>query len=123
MTLFSWLFLAHLLGDWVLQNDWMARNKQNALFTRAGLLHYLIYTATIAGLLAVSHWVTSPISTAAAGFFLLLTFLSHWVIDAKDLAGCWMRLMQQTPNPLVHTMVDQTFHLVLLAALTQLLLR
>lgn len=122
MTLFGWLVVAHLLGDWLLQNDWMARNKQQALFTYAGLSHYLVYTATIAVLLFVSHNVTAPLTASAALSFLLLTFLSHWIIDAKDLAACWMRLMQQTASPLVHVMVDQTLHLVLLALFTQMLL-
>ncbi len=41
MTLFTWLTLGHFVGDFVFQNDWMARNKQRAL--HAPWLHSLYY--------------------------------------------------------------------------------
>ena len=43
MTMFSWLLLGHLLGDWLLQNDWMAQGKRQGFFTLAGLIHFTIY--------------------------------------------------------------------------------
>ena len=30
MSLFDALFVAHLVGDWILQNDWQARNKSKS---------------------------------------------------------------------------------------------
>lgn len=45
MTLFETLLLAHIAGDWLLQNEWQAVNKsQNpwALLSHIGLYHSII---------------------------------------------------------------------------------
>jgi hypothetical protein len=120
MTLFSWLLIGHLVADWMLQNDWMARNKQRRWLSPAIMAHCAIYTL----ILVLSLWLAHPpnVTTPQYVVFALLIFLSHWLIDAGHLAAGWMRLLRQTPLHFVQLMVDQTLHLLVLVALVELLL-
>ncbi|MEZ4662007.1 MAG: DUF3307 domain-containing protein [Caldilineaceae bacterium] len=120
MNLFTWLFLGHLLGDWVLQNDWMAQNKQRALLNISCLVHCAIYTFT----LTLTLWLGRSASYTSAQFslFFVLTFISHYLIDATNAAGAWSQLFRQSKSVFVRIVVDQTFHLVVIAALIELLL-
>ena len=121
MTLFGWLCLAHFVGDWMLQNDWMARNKGRNPAGRACLIHCAIYTATVGGVywlatggwLPVSAWQPAPAWRQL--LFAALVFLSHWAIDGWRLAERWGMLLGQTPGPPVRTVVDQTMHILVLA--------
>jgi biotin transporter BioY len=121
MTTFAWLLVAHLVGDWMLQNDWMARHKQDRLFNAAIALHCIMYTLVTLG----SLWLLTLKNLTQPAYFLftLLIFLSHWVIDATALARHWARFFKQSDQRFVHIMVDQTMHVVVLACLTQFLLQ
>lgn len=113
MNLFTWLVLGHLVGDWLLQNNWMAQGKRQALVTLAGLVHFSIYTVSV----MLAFWLASQTLPTHANLLLLgaLVFCSHWLIDATNLVDQWMRLLGQTNIPMVRLMVDQTFHIVILA--------
>jgi hypothetical protein len=119
MTIFTWLLLAHLIGDWTLQNDWMARHKQDSLLNGAIAVHCLLYTA----ILLVALWLAAlnqPVLVPRFSFAVII-FLSHWLIDAANLAGHWSRIFQQSNVCFVRIMVDQTMHLVVLACLVEFL--
>jgi hypothetical protein len=114
MTLFAWLCIAHFVGDWVLQNDWMAREKGRHPTGAACLLHCLIYTA------AVSSFYIAATASAGPSFwrpllFAAIIFTSHWLIDGLHLAERWGMLFVQSPGPPVRTVVDQTMHIAVLA--------
>jgi hypothetical protein len=116
MNMFSWLLLGHLLGDWLLQNDWMARGKKRGLFTKAGMVHFVTYTAII----LLVFWLfnygkLNPGSTLVAG---IIVFVSHWLIDATDIVQGWMHFYGQSDREMVRVMVDQTLHLLALGSLT-----
>jgi hypothetical protein len=114
MNTFAWLVLGHLLGDWILQNDWMARGKKRQLLGVAGLVHAAGYTLTILG----ACWLSGYRSRHPT-FYLALgsaVFLSHWLIDGTRFVDRWMRLYRQTDVPEVRLMVDQTLHVLVLAA-------
>ena len=113
MTTFSWLLIGHLIGDWVLQNDWMAKGKKRGLVTLPGMTHFSVYTISIIAILRLG-------SQASGGVVLttqmaLLIFVSHWLIDATSVVNHWMRFCGQSDIPMVRIMVDQTFHLLILA--------
>ena len=55
MNIFAWLFVGHMVGDWLLQNDWMARGKKTGMFALPGLVHYSIYTAVTVSLPPISR--------------------------------------------------------------------
>ncbi len=116
MDIFAWLLLGHCLGDWVFQNDWMARGKKRGLFTLAGLVHFTIYTAVVMGLL----WLSGAVATDPTSFICLgsAIFASHWLIDATTLVESWMHFYRQSDTDMVRVMVDQTLHLLVLALLT-----
>ena len=115
MTLFAWLCLAHFVGDWMLQNDWMARNKGRQPVGMACLLHCLIYTAAVGAIFVTAGGSGRPPLHLA--LFLLLIFGSHWAIDGGRLAERWGTLLHQTDSAPVRMVVDQTMHIVVLAML------
>lgn len=120
MTLFEWLLVGHLIGDWVFQNDWMARHKQNGLFNRAILLHCAVYTLVL--LLVYFLPASSPRQLSTVLPFALLVYLSHWLIDATGLARRWMRFFRQTDALFMRIAVDQILHVVVLALLAEFVL-
>jgi hypothetical protein len=119
MTLFNWLLIGHLVGDWMLQNDWMARNKQRRWFSPAILVHCTIYTLS----LVIALWWAHPANPPTLYLcFIAIIFLTHWLIDAGNLATLWMHLLRQTRLGFVQITVDQTMHLLVLAAMIEVLL-
>ncbi len=119
MSLFDWLLVGHLLGDWIFQNDWMAKHKQACLVNRAIALHCAIYTAIQWGVL---HLVVPELPLGPLAGFVALLFATHWAIDAGDLAGRWIRVFHQTDALFMRIVVDQVLHVAVLAGLTALFL-
>jgi len=120
MTLFEWLLVGHLIGDWVFQNDWMARHKQNGFFNRAIFIHCAVYTAVLCLVYFLPTASPRPFSTFL--FFAASVYLSHWLIDAAGLAGRWMHFFRQTDVPFMRIAVDQIMHIVVLALLVEVVL-
>lgn len=115
MSTFIWLFLGHLIGDWLFQNDWMAKNKQNSFVTLPGMAHFAIYTLCIVA--TVLFFIDHQMTALEFWAFAAIVFGTHWLIDALNLAFHWGRLVQQSDLLLVRIVVDQTFHLLVLALL------
>jgi hypothetical protein len=120
MSMFNWLLIGHLVGDWMLQNDWMARNKQRRWFSSAILVHCMVYTLV---LLITLWWAGKSDPGLPYLPFATTVFVSHWLIDAGRLAARWAALLRQTRVRFVQVMVDQTMHLIVLAVLVELLLK
>jgi len=116
MDMFSWLLLGHLLGDWLLQNDWMARGKRQRLITLAGMAHFITYTIMILIMIWLYNQYSLNLSLAVAVGGIV--FVSHWLIDATNLVQIWMRFYGQSDRELMRIMVDQTLHLLMLGLLT-----
>lgn len=74
----------HLLGDYFLQNDWMAQNKTKAHWP--ALVHALLYS--------LSFVLIAP-SIAAW----LVIFGTHFLIDRYRLALYWIRFYNRVPLP------------------------
>jgi hypothetical protein len=112
MSLFDALFVAHLIGDWILQNDWQAKNKSKSWW--ALISHVLIYHVLILGVLL--YFVGSQPSVYIA--VVLLAF-SHLILD-RQTTIIW--LMQRfhnsgdgtTPERWLMVAFDQALHIVLL---------
>lgn len=96
-----WIY-AHLLGDFVFQNDWMQRKSKSSLHCTAHVLMYMLpYLLTY-----LSVWQ------------LLLIGVQHWLQDRFDLAAVWQREWRQSPPdkwPQGRLLVDQTFHIIFVA--------
>lgn len=120
MDTFNWLVIGHLVGDWLLQNDWMAQGKKRGLITTPGLVHYTIYTAVV-----VTFLLLSPQDPTSLGIYLLIggfVFLTHWLIDATKIVEVWIRTLKQSNISIMRIMVDQTFHILVLALIAYVVL-
>lgn len=73
--------ILHLIGDYLLQNDWMAENKgkYTAKGYMACLVHCALYTLPFALVYQSLHVE-------------IIVFLSHFLIDKYKLAIYWIRL-------------------------------
>ncbi len=115
------LLLGHLIGDYIVQNDWMAKNKTNghpgaepgvgylpdgspivAKETPSLMLDIQAFrdrrSAWTRGHLACTvHCVLYTLAVFATSFWwmpmwgLAVVFLAHWPVDRFRLAGRWMR--------------------------------
>lgn len=79
-ALMLWGLVAHLIADWLLQNEWMAVNKAN-LRHPAGYVHAGIHGVLLA---LVFGWVAAPLA------------LAHLIIDTRKPVAWWSRLIRQT---------------------------
>jgi hypothetical protein len=109
MTPFEKGLVAHLVADWVLQNDWMALNKQS-LRHPAGWVHASIHGLCLG--LALG-W--------PAG--LVLGFV-HLLIDTRRPVDWWIRVFKKCAKApdagTIAIWLDQTFHIVCIAAWVEL---
>lgn len=139
-----YLLSAHLVGDFLLQNRWMARNKlDNGWWRTYHVAWYCVPFVPLAIAYASSFY---------AGFdFLLVLAAAHWITDSRTFRaslGDWIhwkffmgneaRLAEwlrpdrrdQRPSsklppnlwPLVSTAVDQTLHVAQIAIIAGLFL-
>lgn len=78
--LLVWGIVLHLVADWPLQNDWMAKHKQSlrhsAAYVHAGIHGLLL--ATVFG------WAAIPLA------------LVHLLIDTRKPVVWWSQLVRQT---------------------------
>lgn len=78
LTFFEKLVLGHFVGDYLLQNNWIALNKSKKWLPC--LTHILIYTLAI----CVATWAFNP-------WWILVVVLSHLPIDRWSLAEKWLK--------------------------------
>jgi len=109
MSPFDYLILAHLLGDYPLQTSWMALNKANKwlpLLSHAALYAAMVELISWAGFGGLTFWQ------------LLTIFLAHVLLDRRTFVAWWVKIIMRTnlsENKWLGIMVDQTFHVVILA--------
>lgn len=80
MNLLANLLFGHLVGDFLLQNKWMAISKGNS--TYRCMIHCVIYMATV----CLFTWDFRCT-------WALLVFASHFPIDRWSLADKWLKLI------------------------------
>ena len=104
MTPFERGVVAHLVADWVLQNDWMACNKTSLRHAAA--------------------WTHGAIQALCLGLALgwqagLVLGIIHLLIDTRVPVAWWMRWFKkcgQAPEAnLIAIWLDQTVHIVCIA--------
>jgi hypothetical protein len=114
------IILGHLVGDYLLQNQWMATNKKKDTVEGffACLIHCTIWS------LSVMFFGDIPFTFNT---FTLVLF-SHWILDWTYLASTYMwvvnifnwrhvknaRLKMTDAKILQYAIVDNTLHLVIL---------
>lgn len=104
--------VGHLIGDYLLQNDWMAQGKKRS--TLPCVVHVSLYTLAV-GLL--TGW---PLWAAA------VVWLTHFAQDRTAVVAWWMRRVGQSGfaspplAPWSVIVVDNVWHLVTLYALSRI---
>jgi hypothetical protein len=115
------ILFGHLVGDYILQNKHMARNK--SIDSSICLLHCFFYTMSM----IIFTRIHNP-------YWISIVFISHFIIDRFSLAEKWLKLidgrslngyLQENYSSLnyniltgsfaavVYTVVDNTFHLMI----------
>lgn len=119
MSLFDWLLIGHLLGDFVIQNDNIAKNKPQ----RWPLLlsHVSLYMVVMIPIVVV-YAFTHPLPFWLAVSALLFLSGTHIILDRRDFTVRWMRFVGMSPDRIwLSIVVDQIFHLLTLAIVAQVL--
>jgi hypothetical protein len=106
-TVLVWSIIAHLVADWLFQNDWMANNK-NSLLHPASYVHGLVH---LIFLLAVfPFWAA------------LIVSLTHVIIDTRKPLLWWRRFYKQNSDGDVSSPIfmweDQVLHILILAIMS-----
>jgi len=121
-ALFGTFFLCHLFGDFLLQTDWQANGKEHGLVggtprnRRALALHGLVYTLAFIPALV---WVGIESGAPAAVGVAALVGIPHVIVDDGTLVAWWIRNVKHVrgaPSTVVRLGVDQSTHLIALAA-------
>lgn len=117
---FAVFVVCHLVGDFILQTEWQARNKRGGLgrdpvHRRALLSHITVYTLSFVPALV---WIGIETSAARAAAIGALVAVPHWVQDDGRLLDAYMRRVKgMAPgSPGLRIAVDQSFHVVFLFA-------
>lgn len=109
MTPFAYLFVAHLIGDYLFQTNWMAANKTKDW--RALLVHSVVYTA----ILSIVAYLTFG-GLSIWGIMILL--ITHIILDQRSFTIWWVETIMKTNSKQfgwLVIMVDQTFHIITIA--------
>jgi hypothetical protein len=104
-----WLAALHMLGDYILQNNWMAANKFRCW--KARTIHVALYTVPF---MLFAGAYTRDAGRMAA--FALSVFVLHWITDCRR----WASAEPWPPKPIL---VDQTLHALQLAVCGSLFLQ
>ena len=83
------LLLGHLVGDYLLQNEWMALNKSRKDTELPGFVHALVYTLAVAVLTyqSTDTWRYREV-------WCYVIFFSHWPVDRYSLAEKWLKAIR-----------------------------
>lgn len=97
--------LAHFIGDFLLQNDWMAAGKKNS--------------SLICSIHVVLYMIPFIFLTDCTWLQLTLIALQHWIQDRTKFVSWWCNIMgsfqvelKHNTLPWGHFVVDQVFHFV-----------
>ena len=118
MSLFDWLLVGHLVGDFLLQTDGMAKYKAQSWIWM--LRHVGLYLAVMALVLG-AYSLSTPVPLWALGLALLFIAVTHVILDRREFTLRWMRLIGITSDLGWLTIVaDQVFHVLVLVVVVQI---
>jgi len=95
-------FIAHLVGDFILQNEWMAVNKRRKSFVC--LVHVLVYLLPF-------------LLTGLAWWQLVLIGVAHFAQDRSGFVLWWIKTYKRVPEKHwggIPLLIDQGFHLLMI---------
>ena len=95
-------FLAHLIGDFLIQNDWMASHKKHSSF--AAFVHMISYLIPF-------------LFTELLWWQIALIGVTHFAQDRSQFVTWWVKTWKKIPDKsegVVPLFVDQVFHLLII---------
>jgi hypothetical protein len=101
-------YLAHLIGDFLLQTEWMATNKKDKFI--AIFVHVLVYLVPF-------------VFTDLAWWQIVVIGLLHGAQDHSGFVMWWIRFWKKTPEEnmgMLPMIIDQVFHLVVIHIVMQI---
>jgi hypothetical protein len=118
VEIFAAFVVSHLVGDYLLQTDWQARNKRGGLQgdptrRRALLSHVFVYTLTFAPALI---WMSDELG-AGVIWVAALIFVPHVIQDDGRLLTWFILKVKgctEQSAAEIYTPVDQSFHVLTL---------
>ena len=118
VEIFAAFVVSHLVGDYLLQTDWQARNKRGGLQgdplkRRALVSHVFVYTLTFVPALI---WLSDDLG-AGVVWVAALIFIPHLIQDDGRLLTGYIYKVKGAPEESVleiFTSVDQSFHVLTL---------
>lgn len=106
-----WIY-AHLIGDYVIQNDWMAQNKKEKFMASKGALACFVHVVT---------YMIPFLLCGLAWWQLLLIALQHYLIDRTNFV-IWLMEFKGSKQfahgpcfPWSIIVVDNTLHILWMA--------
>ena len=108
--------VAHMVGDYLLQTDWQARNKRGGLSgggvaRRALISHVTTYTLAF---VPAFVWIAGELDPGRAILAALLVFIPHLVIDDGRVVRVYLARVKHVEgfDVGVASSVDQSFHVL-----------
>jgi hypothetical protein len=121
MSLFDTLLIAHLLGDWILQTEWQAQNKERGWGALLG--HVVVYHLFVLGGCLLYLDAENPIVYVVV----ILLAVSHLILDRRHVTIKLMSVLHRQRNgPAEQWLVvafDQAVHITLLGVAAWVLTR
>ncbi|QQS22966.1 DUF3307 domain-containing protein [bacterium] len=115
IELFIFAFLAHLVGDYLIQTEYEASNKpKGSFFNWALLIHVVKYTVCVG--LAIA-WC------GASYWWIVWIFATHYVLDRRAFIIWWRRKIMRSSEKSIkndwwlNVIVDQIFHILTIAVI------
>jgi hypothetical protein len=106
--------VAHMVGDYLLQTDWQARNKHgglggNRVARRALAAHVATYTLAF---VPAAIWIGSELGAWWGALAAALVAVPHLVVDDGRIVGMYLSRVKgaATFDPGLASSVDQAFH-------------
>jgi hypothetical protein len=124
VSVFAAFLVAHMVGDYLLQTDWQARNKRGGLSGgmafRALASHVTTYTLAFAPALV---WIGDELDAGWALLAAALIFLPHFVIDDGRIVRFYLARVKRADgfDLGLAASVDQSFHVLSLFLVALLL--
>lgn len=116
VSVFAAFLVAHMVGDYLFQTDWQARNKRSGLSgsgesRRALLSHVTSYTIAF---VPAFVWIGTELDAGWAVVAAVLVFLPHLVIDDGRIVRLYLSRVKRADGFDVGlaASVDQSFHVL-----------
>jgi hypothetical protein len=125
VSVLAGFFVAHMVGDYLLQTDWQARHKlgglgRSSVARRALLAHVASYTLAF---VPAFIWIGDELSAGWAVLATALVALPHLVVDDGRIIRLYLTRVKhaEASDPRIAAPVDQAFHALSLCLVALLL--